>query len=103
MMDRWGAFLARRARAVLLAGIAVVLVRLGVAAQRQPAVTGAAGMIGAVAEATSDLAPGTIGTVKVRGELWRATASAPIPAGSRVVVKAMDGLTLTVERMDSPA
>jgi len=78
------------------AGIGAFLVRLGVKAQRQRAVTGDAGMIGARGEALSDLEPGRTGQVKVQGEIWKAVASKPIPRGSPVVVTAIDGLTLTV-------
>ena len=84
--------------ALALAGIAMLLVRLGVTAQRQPAVTGAAGMNGAPAETMTAVAPGGIGQVKFRGELWRATAIEPIASGARVVIISVDGLTLTVRR-----
>ena len=76
--------------------IAVLLVRLGIAAQRQPAVTGAAGMIGAVGDALASIEPGGVGQIRVQGETWRATASEPIAAGARVRVTHIDGLTLTV-------
>jgi membrane-bound serine protease (ClpP class) len=42
---------------------------------------------------------GTIGQVEVRGEIWQATLppnSPPIPAGTPVTVRAINGLTLTV-------
>jgi membrane-bound serine protease (ClpP class) len=80
------------------AGIAMLLVRLGVAAQRQRPVTGATGMIDAPAEAMTALEPGRVGHVKFHGELWRATATEPIAPGARVVVTNVDGLTLTVRR-----
>ena len=40
-----------------------------------------------------------IGQVEVRGEIWQATLppnTSPIPAGTQVTVRAIDGLTLTV-------
>jgi membrane-bound serine protease (ClpP class) len=80
------------------AGIAILLVRLGVAAQRLPAATGAAGMIGGPAEVVTPVMPGRAGQVKFRGELWRAAADEPLPAGAHVVVIGVDGLTLTVRR-----
>ena len=80
------------------AGIAMLLVRLGVSAQRQRPATGAAGMIGALAEAVTSIEPGRIGQVKIQGELWRATAADPIPPGARVVVTHIVGLTLTVRQ-----
>ena len=78
------------------AAIAVLLVRLGVAAQRQRPVTGAAGMIGAAGEALSAIAPGGVGQIRIQGETWRATTTEPIAAGARVRVTTIDGLTLTV-------
>ena len=80
------------------AGIAALLVRLGVRAQRQAPLTGAAGMIGAPAEVVTAIEPGRTGHVKLHGELWRAEAAEPIAAGARVVVTHVDGLTLTVRQ-----
>ncbi len=39
------------------------------------------------------------GLVRVRGQEWRAIASGPIPAGTEVVVTAIEGFTVTVEVM----
>jgi membrane-bound serine protease (ClpP class) len=62
---------------------------------RRP-VTGEDSMIGTVAEAKTDIAPE--GTVVTKGTLWRArTMEAGIAAGSRVQVKATEGLVLLVE------
>jgi membrane-bound serine protease (ClpP class) len=84
--------------ALTLAGIAMFLVRLGVTAQRQPAATGAAAMIGARARTMTAIEPGDTGQVKVLGELWRATASESIAPGAPVIITSVDGLTLTVRR-----
>ncbi len=62
---------------------------------RRP-ITGEEGIVGTVAEATTDIAPE--GTVLSKGMLWRArTMETGIAAGSRVEVKATEGLTLLVE------
>jgi membrane-bound serine protease (ClpP class) len=81
------------------AGIAMFLIRLGLAAQRQPAVTGAAGMIGESGQALTAIAPGSPGRVATHGEIWQAKAAEAIPEGARVRVTDVDGLMLTV-RMD---
>jgi membrane-bound serine protease (ClpP class) len=81
------------------AGIAMFLVRLGLAAQRQPAVTGAAGMIGESGQALTAIAPDRPGHVATHGEIWQAKAAEAIPEGARVRVTDVDGLMLTV-RMD---
>jgi membrane-bound serine protease (ClpP class) len=80
------------------AGIAMFLVRLGLRAQRQPAVTGEGGMVGQVAEALTAIAAGSYGQVSTHGEIWRATASEPIPAGAHVRITNVSGLTLTVRK-----
>ena len=62
---------------------------------RRP-VTGEEGMVGAIAEAKTDIAPE--GTVLTKGTLWRArTMETGIAAGSRVKVMATEGLVLLVE------
>jgi membrane-bound serine protease (ClpP class) len=81
------------------AGIAMFLIRLGLAAQRQPAVTGAAGMIGESGQALTAIAPGSPGRVATHGEIWQAKAAEAIPEGARVRVTDVEGLILTV-RMD---
>jgi membrane-bound serine protease (ClpP class) len=81
-----------------VAGIAVVLARMGTAAQRHPPVTGVAGMIGEVGRALTGIEPGRTGHVATRGEIWTAVASEHIAQGDRVSVMGVDGLTLTVRK-----
>jgi membrane-bound serine protease (ClpP class) len=80
------------------AGIAMFLVRLGVASQRQPAVTGAAGMIGEVGHAMTTISPERPGQVATHGEIWQATSEESIPDGARVRVTRVDGLRLVVRK-----
>jgi membrane-bound serine protease (ClpP class) len=80
------------------ATIGITLVRLGLAAQRRPAVTGATGMIDQNGEALTDIGPGGVGRVLVHGEDWQATSSDAIGEGSRVRVAAVHGLLLTVRK-----
>ena len=62
---------------------------------RRP-ITGEEGIVGAVGEAKTDIAPE--GTVMTKGTLWRArTMETGIAAGSKVLVKATEGLVLLVE------
>ena len=82
-----------------LAGIILVLVRLGIMAQRRPSVTGESGMIHAIGEALTSIEPGGIGRVSTHGEIWTATAVDPISAGEKVVVTAVQGLLLTVGKL----
>jgi len=78
-----------------LAVITILLVRAALAAKRKKAVTGEAGMIDSIGVARTDLQPQ--GKVMVRGELWDARARVSVPAGARVRVTLVDGLTLEVE------
>jgi membrane-bound serine protease (ClpP class) len=65
-------------------------------AQRLPALTGSAALVGAIGETREDLAPR--GMVLVRGELWSAESpSGTIAAGRRVRVLSVRGLLLEVE------
>jgi membrane-bound serine protease (ClpP class) len=79
-----------------LAGLAIFLVRLGLAAQRRPAVSGTAAIIGATGRVLTPLTPGATGQVRVLGEIWRARATEPIAVDAAVRVDDMDGLTLIV-------
>jgi len=78
------------------AGIAILLVRLAVAAQRLPPATGATAMIGQIGEAMTPIGPDQIGSVAIRGEIWQATAGESIPERAQVRVTDVRGLTLTV-------
>lgn len=68
---------------------------------RRP-ITGEEAIVGAVGEAKTDIAPE--GTVVTKGTLWRArTMETGIAAGSKVQVKATEGLVLLVEPLHEAA
>ena len=81
------------------AGIILFLVRLAVTAQRQPAVTGPAGMLAELGEALTSIDPGGVGRVRAHGEIWTATADDAVSAGDHVRVVSVKGLLLTVKRI----
>jgi membrane-bound serine protease (ClpP class) len=81
-----------------LAGVLLFLVRLGVQAQRAPAVTGESGMLHAPGQALTAIIPGGTGRVATHGEIWTATSADSIHAGDAVVVTEVKGLLLTVRR-----
>ncbi len=65
--------------------------------RRKAKLTGSEALIGKTGVAIGDLKPK--GEVRVAGEIWRAESlSGDIAMGERVTVKAMKGLTLTVEK-----
>jgi membrane-bound serine protease (ClpP class) len=82
---------------VAVASAAFVFFILGTALRnrRRPVVTGREYLIGAPAEAMEDF--DAEGWARVQGETWRVRSAAPVRRGQRLRVKAIDGLTLTVE------
>ena len=67
---------------------------------RRP-ITGEESIVGAIGEARTDIAPE--GTVFTKGALWRArTMETGIAAGSKVEIKATEGLVLLVEPLHEP-
>ena len=84
------------------AGVGFGTVSFGLAwmamrARRNKRLLGPQAMLGRTAIAVTPLAP--TGQVEVRGEIWRATLppeTHPVAAGAHVIVRAIDGLTLTV-------
>jgi membrane-bound serine protease (ClpP class) len=82
--------------ALAFATIFLFLGRLAMVAQRQPPVTGVDALIGMEGRAISRVTSEDLGQVAIRGEIWSATASSPIAAGSPIHVVALRGLTLTV-------
>src|SRR5438445_632165 len=87
---------------------AVFLARLVMRSRKWKPSTGTedlVGMQGVVLAAIPGIAAGTgnEGMIRVRGELWRATAPQTIPAGQAVRVSRVDGLTLHVEAAQGSA
>lgn len=83
--------------------ITTVLVRVAWKSHKNKTITGPDAMIGSVGIAREPLAPR--GQILVRGELWFAEASQPIPTGAHVKVSGVRGLTLLVssETTDLPS
>ena len=79
----------------------LLAIGVGIRAQARKPVTGTEGIVGEEGEAVTPLAPG--GKVRVHGELWNAVATGtPLPAGARVTVEGVRGLTLRVRSSGSP-
>jgi len=79
--------------------ITFALTWIALRARRAKRLTGPQAMLGQPAIAMTPLAPAATGQVEVRGEIWQAAlapGSAPVPAGAQLIVRAVDGLTLTV-------
>ncbi len=68
-------------------------------AQRRPRATGVESLVGRSGRVQTDLNPR--GTVHVFGELWTAEADeSPLPAGTKIQVTGVEGLTLRVKRYE---
>jgi membrane-bound serine protease (ClpP class) len=88
----WGVVIgaALGSAALILLALAALL-----RSRKQPVVTGSEALIGAEGEAV--FWDGAEGRVRVAGEIWRASANAPLTAGKRIKVVSRDGLALRVE------
>lgn len=87
----WTAF----AVSIPFAIITLFLVSLVVRARRAKVLTGVSGLVDEIGVARTDISPE--GRVFVHGEYWHAVSTTPIPAGSRVRITGIDGLTVHVE------
>lgn len=84
--------------------ITIFLMRLVLRSRKWKQSTGMEQLIGEEGEVTQSLdsaGDAAAGMVRVHGELWRARASQPIVAGTKVKVTRAEGLTLYVEAMKS--
>ena len=87
--------------AVGFGGITAFLVRIAMRARQQKAKLGADALVGSEASAMEELAPE--GHVLVEGEIWRAVASEPVPAGTKLRVVGHEQYILRVAPAESGA
>jgi membrane-bound serine protease (ClpP class) len=80
-------------------GITVFLVRLAVRARQRKTRLGADALVGSAASAMEPLNPE--GHVLVEGEIWRAVANEPVPAGTRLTVVGHNQYLLQVARAET--
>ncbi len=81
--------------AIPIGVIAVFLMTLVLKARKNRVTTGKEGMVGEIGVTRTPLGPE--GQVFVHGELWNAVAKSEIPEGTRVRVRSVNGLRLTVD------
>ena len=94
--------------AIVIAAILGALIEIPyyrwVAPVHRPLSTTSAGLVGDEAVVITAVEPETLkGKVRIRSETWSARASQPIPAGTRVRVIHGEGVSLTVEPIETPA
>jgi membrane-bound serine protease (ClpP class) len=87
---------AAAAMSVIILGIGYIAFR----GRNRPARTGSEGLIGEIGVVREAIAPGAPGRLFVHGELWRAASAAPLPAGARARIAAVDGLELVVSPIE---
>ncbi len=80
---------------VPLGVITAFLMSIALRARRNKVATGVQGLIGEIGVTRSRLVPQ--GKVFVRGELWDAISPVEVAEGDRIVIRAVEGLTLRVE------
>jgi membrane-bound serine protease (ClpP class) len=83
------------ATAVMTAALFLLVLSMLLRSRRHPVVTGTEALIGADGETVAW--DESEGRVRVRGEIWRARATAPLPPGTRIKVVDREGLVLVVE------
>ncbi|MEM0377327.1 MAG: NfeD family protein [Thermofilum sp.] len=83
----------------ILAGLAAVIVAKGAEVVRTPAPSRESVLIGKIGIARTPVSQAG-GVVLVESELWSAVSEEEIPAGSRVIVVGVDGLTLRVRKAE---
>jgi membrane-bound serine protease (ClpP class) len=91
--------------ALATAAVTVFLAGGAVRSWRIPVQTGFESMTGSVAIADEDFAAEGdhyTGTVRTRGELWRAVSETPAAAGEAVEILGREGLTLRVRSVNAP-
>jgi len=76
----------------------VVALGLGLRAQIKKATTGQKGIVGEKGIIVRPLTPE--GQVSVHGEIWKAVSSEKLKKGDKVEVTAIEGMVLTVRRID---
>jgi membrane-bound serine protease (ClpP class) len=81
--------------------LTVILMRLVLRSRKWKPVTGKEELLGAEGVVESGLDGGTTGMIRVHGELWRAVSSRPVSAGKLVKVVRVEGLTLSVEPVET--
>lgn len=83
--------------ALPVALIIIFLMRLVLRSRTWKQSTGPEQLVGEIGEATEPIAAGGRGMILVHGELWQAVSGQSIPRGAQVRVRAVTGLTLSVE------
>lgn len=77
----------------------VIALSFAAKAHRNRPTTGLEGIVGEIGEALTEI--GDSGSVEVHGEIWKASAPETIKKGTKIIVKSIDHMVLTVEEYKS--
>ena len=83
---------------LVLLAFSLLLLYLGLKAQKNKKSTGTEGLIGSIAIVSKDISPNSIGEVKILGERWRAKSNQFCKTGEEVVIDNIENLTLFVHK-----
>jgi membrane-bound serine protease (ClpP class) len=83
---------------IVLIAISILMVYLGLNAQKNRKSIGSEALIGVEATASNDILPNQTGEVIILGERWRAKSSEVIHRGDTVIIEKVVGLTLYVKK-----
>jgi len=83
---------------IVLLAFSLLLLYLGLKAQKNKKITGVEGLIGSTAIVSNDIYPNSIGEVKVLGERWRAKSNQHCKIGDEVIINKIENLTLFVHK-----
>lgn len=83
---------------VVASAFFIVVIWLAIKAQMREHFSGSEAMIGAEAEAATDIA--NEGEVFLKGEYWKALSDKPVKKGAKVKVVKIEGLKLSVEEIE---
>ncbi len=86
---------------LLSAGFFLIALRALIKAREGPVVSGQEQLVTSRGRALEDF--DDVGQVRVHGEIWNARTRTPVRTGQAIRVTAMEGLTLTVEPIESTA
>src|SRR5687768_1604763 len=87
----------RYAAIAIVAGIEIAEIFIWLRWRKVKSTMGAEGIVGMTGRVLTDLNP--TGQVRLKGQIWKATASGGATAGDDVVVDAVEGLELKVSRL----
>jgi membrane-bound serine protease (ClpP class) len=84
---------------LVLVGLAVLLIYLGLNAQKKRKSTGSEALIGAEAKVTEEINSEKNGEIIILGERWRAQSNEKISKNETVIIEKVSGLTVFVRKI----